>query len=115
MMDHRRGDPEKPAPSAADGCRVAIFGGSFNPPHVAHMLAVVYALSTQQIERVLVVPVFQHPFAKELAPFEDRLAMARLALGWLPRTEVSTIERELGGESRTLRTIEALADRHPSW
>ena len=46
---------------------VAIFGGSFNPPHVAHVLAAAYALSSAPIDQVLVVPVYQHPFAKELA------------------------------------------------
>jgi nicotinate-nucleotide adenylyltransferase len=95
--------------------RVAVFGGSFNPPHVGHVLAVVYALSTAPVDEVLVVPVYQHPFAKHLAPFEDRLAMLRLALGWLPRVTVSTVEEELGGESRTLRTIEHLAATKPGW
>jgi len=97
------------------GERVAVFGGSFNPPHVAHVLAAVYALSTAPIDRVLVVPVYRHPFAKELAPFDDRLEMCRLALGWVPGVEVSTVERELGGESLTLRTLEHLAEAHPSW
>jgi nicotinate-nucleotide adenylyltransferase len=95
--------------------RVAIFGGSFNPPHVAHVLAVAYALSAAPVDEVLVVPVYQHPFSKELAPFEDRLSMCRLAVGWLPRVEVSGVERELGGESRTLRTLEHLAAEHPGW
>ena len=48
--------------------RVAVFGGSFNPPHVGHLLGVVYALATAPIDEVLVVPVYQHPFAKHLAP-----------------------------------------------
>lgn len=95
--------------------RVAIFGGSFNPPHVAHLLAAAYALSVAPVDRVLVIPVYQHPFAKELAPYEDRLAMCRIALGWLPGVEVSTVERELGGESKTLRTLEHLASAHPGW
>ncbi len=95
--------------------RVALFGGSFNPPHVAHVLAVVYALSTAPIDEVLVVPVYRHPFAKELASFEDRLAMCRLALGWIPRTTISRVEEVLGGESRTLRTIEHLREQHPDW
>jgi nicotinate-nucleotide adenylyltransferase len=94
---------------------VAIFGGSFNPPHVAHELAVVYALSTAPIDAVLVVPVFRHPFAKELASFDDRLAMCELGLGWIPRVTVSPVERELGGESLTLRTVEHLAAAHPGW
>jgi nicotinate-nucleotide adenylyltransferase len=95
--------------------RVAIFGGSFNPPHVAHVLAVVYALSTAPIDEVLVVPVFRHPFAKELASFEERLAMCELGVGWIPHVTVSPVERELGGESLTLRTVEHLAAEHPDW
>jgi nicotinate-nucleotide adenylyltransferase len=94
---------------------VAIFGGSFNPPHVAHVLVVAYALAVAPVDEVLVIPVYRHPFSKELAPFEDRLAMCRLAVGWLPRVEVSAVERELGGESRTLRTLEHFAAAHPGW
>jgi nicotinate-nucleotide adenylyltransferase len=95
--------------------RIAIFGGSFNPPHVAHVLAVVYALSTAPIDEVLVVPVFRHPFAKELASFDERLAMCQLGLGWIPHVTVSPVERELGGESLTLHTVEHLAAAHPDW
>ena len=97
----------------AEGKRVAIFGGSFNPPHVSHVLAVTYALSTAPIDDVLVVPVFQHPFAKELASFDDRLEMCRLAMGWLPGVTISKVEQELGGESRTLRTVEHLIATRP--
>jgi nicotinate-nucleotide adenylyltransferase len=95
--------------------RVAFFGGSFNPPHVGHVLGVVYALSTAPIDEVLVVPVYQHPFAKHLAPFEDRVAMLRAAFGWLPRVTISTIEEELGGESLTLRTVEHLVETRRDW
>jgi nicotinate-nucleotide adenylyltransferase len=97
---------------------VAIFGGSFNPPHVAHVLAVTWVLSTQDVDAVLVVPTFQHPFAKALAPYEDRLAMCELAMGWLappPRVVLSRVEQELGGESRTWRTLEHLQQQHPDW
>lgn len=104
--------PRGRAPGAR---RVAVFGGSFNPPHVAHVLAATYALCVAPIDEVLVVPVYRHPFSKELAPFEHRLAMCQLALGWLPRVSVSAVERELGGESLTLRTLEHLAAAHPDW
>lgn len=98
---------------------IAIFGGSFNPPHLAHVLAlaVVHArLDTNgplSLDRILVVPTFQHPFAKSLAPYEDRVKMCELAMGWMPRVEISRIEEELGGESRTLRTVEKVASDHP--
>lgn len=89
---------------------VAVFGGSFNPPHIGHVLAAAYVLSVHAVDGVLVVPVFQHPFDKALAPFEQRLAMTRLAMSHLPAVAVSDIERELGGESRTLHTIERLIE-----
>lgn len=93
---------------------VGVFGGSFNPPHLAHMLALAVVLARFDVEKLLVVPAFQHPFPKSLAPFEDRVRMCELAMGWLPRVEVSRVEQELGGESRTIRTIEHLRARYPS-
>ena len=104
-----------PSDRSDDRERVAIFGGSFNPPHVAHVLAVAYVLACEDVDRVLVVPAFRHPFAKPLAPFDDRLEMCRLAFADLSRVEVSRVEAELGGESRTVRTLEHLRAQHPSW
>jgi nicotinate-nucleotide adenylyltransferase len=95
--------------------RVGIFGGSFNPPHVAHVLAASYTLLVAPIDRVCVIPVFQHPFAKELAPYAARLRMCELAFEGVARVDVSDVERRLGGESRTLRTLEHLREAEPSW
>jgi nicotinate-nucleotide adenylyltransferase len=95
--------------------RVAIFGGSFNPPHVAHVLATTLVLTTSDVDSVLVVPTYRHPFAKPLAPFEDRVRMCALAMGWIPQVSISRVEEELGGESRTLHTLEHLKDAQPSW
>jgi nicotinate-nucleotide adenylyltransferase len=95
--------------------RVAVFGGSFNPPHVAHVLACALVLSVEDVDRLFVVPAYKHPFSKALAPFEDRATMCELAMAWMPRVEVSRVEEELGGESRTLRTLESLARAHPDW
>jgi nicotinate-nucleotide adenylyltransferase len=95
--------------------RVAVFGGSFNPPHTAHLAAAVLVLACHPIDRVLLVPAFQHPFAKALAPFEDRIRMCELAMGWLPGVEVTRVEQELGGEGKTLHTLEHLLALHPDW
>ncbi len=95
--------------------KIALYGGSFNPPHVAHVLAAAYALSIGDVERVLVVPVLKHAFDKELVPFEDRARMCELALDWIPGVEVSRVEASLGAPSRTLRTLEHLAAEHPNW
>ncbi|MDB4941532.1 MAG: Nicotinate-nucleotide adenylyltransferase [Labilithrix sp.] len=92
-----------------------VFGGSFNPPHLAHVLALATVLARFDVERILVVPTYQHPFAKALAPYEDRVRMCELAMGFLPKVEISRVEEQLGGESRTLRTLEHLRAQHPSW
>jgi nicotinate-nucleotide adenylyltransferase len=93
--------------------RVAIFGGSFNPPHVGHVLAVAYVLATCDVERLVVVPAHKHPFGKPLAPFDDRVRMCELAVALMPRAEVSRIEETLDG--LTLHTLEALKSAHADW
>jgi nicotinate-nucleotide adenylyltransferase len=97
------------------GAITGIFGGSFNPPHLAHVLALSVVLARFDIARILVVPTYKHPFAKELAPYEDRVRMCEIAVGWLPRVQISRIEEKLGGESRTLRTVEHLRELYPDW
>jgi nicotinate-nucleotide adenylyltransferase len=94
------------------------FGGSFNPPHIAHVLAGLYVLETAPIDELWFVPTWQHAFGKELASFEDRVAMCERAVAALgDRAIVSRIEqdvaRERGGESRTLHMLEHLARLHP--
>jgi len=95
--------------------RVAIFGGSFNPPHLAHQMAALYVLETAAIDELWIVPAFQHPFGKALAPFAQRLAMCELAAAPLgPRVKVSAVERDLGLESRTARTVRRLQEDFPA-
>ena len=94
--------------------RVALFGGSFNPPHIAHQLVALYVLETAPIDMLWFVPAYEHAFGKPLCAFEDRLAMCRLAAEALgPRVTVSDVERAIGGRSLTLRTVRRLAEQHP--
>lgn len=90
-----------------------VLGGSFDPPHCGHVLLATYALSVAPIDRLLVVPTFEHPFGKALTPFSDRVAMCERAFGVLRAAEVSRIEEALGGASYTVRTLEALRAQHP--
>jgi nicotinate-nucleotide adenylyltransferase len=94
---------------------VGIYGGSFNPPHIAHVLAVSYVLATQDLARVLVVPTFAHPLGKPLTPFAHRVEMCSRSFRDLRRVEVSEIESQLGETSRTLYTLRALQARNPDW
>ncbi|MEZ4256286.1 MAG: nicotinate (nicotinamide) nucleotide adenylyltransferase [Polyangiales bacterium] len=93
---------------------VAIYGGSFDPPHVAHVLVASYVLSTAEVDELWVIPTWEHPFAKHLnAPFEARVEMCNLAFGLFERARVLRTEGELGGVSRTLHTLEELRRRDP--
>jgi nicotinate-nucleotide adenylyltransferase len=93
---------------------VALIGGSFNPPHVGHLLAAHYVRATQPVDEVWLVPAFRHPFGKPLQDFAHRVAMCRLisedAAGWL---KVSEAEREVGGDGRTVHLLEHLTRVHP--
>ncbi|MBC8132955.1 MAG: nicotinate (nicotinamide) nucleotide adenylyltransferase [Deltaproteobacteria bacterium] len=94
--------------------RVALFGGSFNPPHVAHQMVALYVLETTPVNELWFVPAFQHAFDKPLEAFADRHRMCELAASALgPRARVSDIEARLGGPSRTLKTVEKLIQEHP--
>lgn len=96
--------------------RIAVFGGSFDPPHVGHVLLATWALSAAPVDRLLVVPTFAHAFAKRSAPFEHRLAMARAAFAVLDpaRVEVSDIESSLATPSYTIETLRAIAAERPA-
>jgi nicotinate-nucleotide adenylyltransferase len=97
-------NPETPA--------VALFGGSFNPPHLAHALVAAWALATGEAGECWVIPSGGHPFGKPLAPFEDRLAMCRLAFGFCEKIRVLDVERE-PRVHYTIDTIRRLAAEHP--
>ncbi len=94
---------------------VAIYGGSFDPPHISHVLATVYALKVGGFERVLVVPVFEHAFQKQLTPFRQRVQMCELSFAGIAGVEVSTVESQLPTPSLTLHTIEHLTRTNPDW
>lgn len=93
---------------------VALLGGSFNPPHLGHLLAVHFVRATQPVDEVWLVPSHRHPFGKPLADFEHRLRMcdllAREASGWL---KVSDAERDVPGDGRTVDLLEHLCARYP--
>ena len=90
-----------------------MYGGSFDPPHVAHVLMARHAAGLPDVDRVLVVPAFQHAFGKLLCPFAHRLRMCELAFEGLSGVEVSDVERTLGGVSYTVRLLTHLRDAHP--
>ncbi len=100
----------------AERGEIAVLGGSFNPPHVAHMMMAYWTLATQPVAEVWLLPSFRHPFGKALVAFEDRVEMCRLAAGAVRGVEVCTAEAELANDplvGKTARTLEHLTAKHP--
>ena len=93
---------------------IGIFGGTFDPPHISHTLACLYVLETTDIERILVIPCFQHPFRKTAVAFSHRVDMCRIAMECLaPRVEVSEIEAGRKSPSYTIDTLKILKKHLP--
>jgi nicotinate-nucleotide adenylyltransferase len=94
---------------------VALLGGSFNPPHVGHAMAAWWALATQGVQEVWLLPSFRHPFGKALAPWADRVRMCELTIASIRGAHVCTAEEELADDplvGKTLRTLEHLIAKH---
>ena len=94
--------------------RLGVFGGSFDPPHVGHLLAASDAVDALGLDRLLFVPAAVSPFKQGVTAVaaSDRLAMVRLLVGDDPRFEVDPIEIDRAGLSYTVETLTALASRH---
>jgi nicotinate-nucleotide adenylyltransferase len=97
------------------GERIGVFGGTFDPVHVGHLVAAVNARHAAELDRVLVV-VANQPWQKGsrvVTPAEDRYAMVEAAVADVEGIEASRIEIDRGGESMTADTLAALAQQHP--
>jgi nicotinate-nucleotide adenylyltransferase len=95
--------------------RLGIFGGSFDPPHVGHLLVVADAFETLRLDHLVFVPAALQPLkaGQAGANARQRLEMVRLLVDDDPRFSVDPIEIEREGLSYTVDTLAAFAERHP--
>ena len=98
--------------------RIAVYGGSFNPPHKSHAMVASWIVSSGNADRVWLVPVYEHAFEgvhqKSLAPFEMRLHWCRsMAKDLGDFIEVSDVESRLPAPSYTVDTLQHFANTHP--
>lgn len=89
---------------------IALFGGTFAPPHIGHVHAVETVLRELDPDRVLIMPTAIPPHKVKVGGDtpEIRLEMCRAAFAHLPKTEISTYEIDKGGVSYTVETLEHL-------
>jgi nicotinate-nucleotide adenylyltransferase len=95
--------------------RVGVLGGTFNPPHVAHLVCAQEALVQLELERVLLVPVHEPPHkAIETEPgVEHRVRMCELAAAGDERLGVSRVDADRSGPSWTIDTLRRLHEDAP--
>lgn len=96
--------------------RLGIFGGTFDPPHVGHLVTAVNVRHDLALDRVLLV-VNDQPWQKlgtrDISPAADRYAMVEAAVGSVEGLEASRVEIDRGGMSYTADTLRALLDEEP--
>ena len=99
----------------SDAPRIGVLGGTFDPPHLAHLVLAAAARASLRLDRVLLVPAGE-PWRKagrKVSPPEARLRLVEAAASALPWIEVSAIEVERPGPSYAVETFEALAAAGP--
>ncbi|MGZ4706265.1 MAG: nicotinate-nucleotide adenylyltransferase [Acidimicrobiales bacterium] len=98
------------------GKRLGVLGGTFDPPHVGHLVAAVNVRYSLALDRVLLT-VAHRPWQKvgsrPLSAAADRLAMVEAAVADVDGLEASGIEIERGGDSFTIDTVEQLLAEDP--
>jgi len=94
--------------------KIGVFGGSFDPIHVGHLLLAEFCREEAGLDEVRFVPTSQSPHkAAPAATAKHRLEMVRLATWGHPSFVVDATELERGGVSYTVETLQQMADRHP--
>ena len=96
--------------------RLGIFGGTFDPPHVGHLIAAQEIHLRMALDRVLLVPAAVPPHKRDerITPGEVRLAMLRAAVEGDDRFEVGAMELDREGPSYTVDTLRGLRSERPN-
>lgn len=95
--------------------KVGLFGGSFNPPHMAHLIVAETVCDQFEMDHILWMPGYQppHKSGEALVDARHRLEMTRRAVAGHRAFKVSDLEITRGGTSYTIDTLETLQARHP--
>jgi len=84
-----------------------IFGGTFDPPHIGHLLIAQTICEAENFDKIIFVPALKNPHksAGITSPIDKRLNMLESAIAGNPNFEISDIEIKRGGISYSLDTI----------
>lgn len=102
---------------ASDNARFGLLGGTFDPPHAAHLALAEATRFSLDLDRIVFVPAGDpwRKASRDVAPAAARLEMTRALVEGIPWAEVSAIEVERDGPSYTADTVEVLSRRGGDW
>lgn len=95
--------------------RIGLLGGAFDPPHLGHLIVGESCLGGAGVDQVWFLPSAKppHKVASQLASWEDRLEMIRLAIAGNPGFRLETIEADLPAPNFSFQTLAALRGKYP--
>jgi nicotinate-nucleotide adenylyltransferase len=95
--------------------QIGIFGGTFDPVHLGHLIVAEQCREQARLEEVWFVPAARPPHKSEqaLTPFAQRVEMLSLAVAGYPAFRVNELEQEREGPSYTADTLDILGQRYP--
>src|SRR5260370_21414592 len=95
--------------------RIGIFGGTFDPVHLGHLIVAEQCREQARLDQVLFVPAARPPHKEEhvLTPFAKRVEMLELACAGHPAFKIEEMEKDRPGPSFTVETVEQIKNRHP--
>ncbi len=97
--------------------RLGLFGGTFDPPHVGHLVTAVNVRHALDLDRVVLMVAnvpWQKEGSRQITPADDRLAMVEAAVAGVEGLEAGRWEIDHGGPSYTASTLTALRSMHPT-
>ncbi len=93
--------------------RLGVFGGTFDPPHIGHLILAAEALHQLGLERVLWIPAASPPHKRDFSPVERRVAMVQAAIAGEPRFVLSRVDIDRPPPHYALDTVRILRETWP--
>ena len=91
--------------------RICLFGGTFDPPHIGHLLIAQTVCEAENFDKVIFIPANKTPNKKVVTDQKSRVEMLELAVEGNPNFEISDLEIRRGGISYTIDTLKAYKDQ----
>ena len=85
--------------------KICLFGGTFDPPHIGHLLVAQTIFESERFDKIVFIPTFKTPEKDHVTNINDRLAMLTMAVTSNPNFEICDMEIKRGGVSYSIDTI----------